>query len=191
MFARLARRERHARLPRARGACSPALYPVVVLSSFRAAAVTKSSRSGGAHARVRQALVVFQFAMLIALLIATTVTYRQMALGMREALRQNTDPIVVAEATVHAIAAKRDAPRSTACATSRARSVCRSRVSNTERRSLRPGARPLPVRYLGLGLRILRALRIPARGRSILLRRTRHGRLAAQQRLDAPGSRSW
>jgi len=71
-------------------------YPSLVLSSFSAATVTKSSRTGGAHPRVRQALVVLQFAMLIALVIATAVTYRQMALGMREALRQNTDPIVVA-----------------------------------------------------------------------------------------------
>lgn len=71
-------------------------YPSLVLSSFSAATVTKSARTGGANARVRQALVVLQFAMLVALVIATTVTYRQMALGMREALRQNTDPIVVA-----------------------------------------------------------------------------------------------
>ena len=71
-------------------------YPSLVLSSFRAATVTRSSRTGSAHARVRQALVVLQFAMLITLVIATTVTYRQMAFGMREALRQNTDPIVVA-----------------------------------------------------------------------------------------------
>jgi putative ABC transport system permease protein len=71
-------------------------YPSLLLSSFRAATVTKSSRTGGTHAQVRQALVVLQFAMLIGLLIATAVTYRQMALGMREALRQNTDPIVVA-----------------------------------------------------------------------------------------------
>jgi putative ABC transport system permease protein len=44
---------------------------------------------------VRQALVVLQFAVLIALLIATTVAYRQTALATREALRQGTDPIVV------------------------------------------------------------------------------------------------
>jgi putative ABC transport system permease protein len=76
-------------------------YPSLVLSSLSTAAITKSSRTGGSHARVRQALVVLQFAMLIALVIATTVTYRQTALGMREALRQNTDPIVVATLGQH------------------------------------------------------------------------------------------
>ena len=38
---------------------------------------------------------VLQFAILIALLVSTVVTYRQMQLGMREALRQSTDPILL------------------------------------------------------------------------------------------------
>jgi putative ABC transport system permease protein len=71
------------------------LYPAMVLSSFRPATVTKGGAGGRGQAGVRQVLVVLQFAILITLLIATTVTYRQMALGMREALRQNTDPIVL------------------------------------------------------------------------------------------------
>ncbi|HVS22713.1 MAG TPA: FtsX-like permease family protein, partial [Gammaproteobacteria bacterium] len=71
------------------------LYPSLVLSSFRPVTVTKGGRAGRGQAGVRQALVVLQFAILIALLIATAVTYRQMRFGMREALRQNTDPIVL------------------------------------------------------------------------------------------------
>ena len=71
------------------------LYPSVVLSSFRPATVTKGSRIGSGQGAVRQALVVLQFGILTALLIATTVTYRQLNLGMREGLRQNTDPIVL------------------------------------------------------------------------------------------------
>jgi putative ABC transport system permease protein len=44
---------------------------------------------------VRQALVLLQFAVLIALLIGTTVTYRQNELATREVLRQNTNPVVI------------------------------------------------------------------------------------------------
>ena len=71
------------------------VYPAVVLSSFRPATVTKGGRSGAGQAFVRQALVVLQFSILIALLIATTVTYRQMQFGVREGLRLTTDPIVI------------------------------------------------------------------------------------------------
>jgi putative ABC transport system permease protein len=71
------------------------LYPATVLSSFRPATVTKGGRAGRGQAGVRQVLVVLQFAILTGLLIATTVTYRQMKLGMRELLRQDTDPVVI------------------------------------------------------------------------------------------------
>jgi putative ABC transport system permease protein len=71
------------------------LYPALVLSAYRPAIVTRGGRVSAGQANVRQVLVVLQFAILIALLIATVVTYRQMHLGMREALRQNTDPIVL------------------------------------------------------------------------------------------------
>jgi putative ABC transport system permease protein len=71
------------------------LYPALVLSAYRPATVAKGGRTARAQAGVRQVLVVLQFAVLIAMLVATAVTYRQMKLGMREALRQNTDPILV------------------------------------------------------------------------------------------------
>jgi putative ABC transport system permease protein len=71
------------------------LYPALVLSAYRPATVTRGGRVSAGQAGVRQVLVVLQFAILIVLLISTVVTYRQMHLGMREALRQNTDPILL------------------------------------------------------------------------------------------------
>jgi putative ABC transport system permease protein len=71
------------------------VYPAVVLSSFRPATVTKGGRAGGGLGVVRQALAVVQFSILIALLISTAVTYRQMQLGVREGLRMTTDPVVI------------------------------------------------------------------------------------------------
>ncbi len=71
------------------------IYPAVVLSSFRPATVTNGGRTAGGQALVRQVLVVVQFSILIALLIATTVTYRQMQLGVSESLRFTTDPVVI------------------------------------------------------------------------------------------------
>ena len=71
------------------------LYPALVLSAYRPATVTRGGRVSSGQAGVRQVLVVLQFAILITLLISTVVTYRQMHLGMREALRQNTDPILL------------------------------------------------------------------------------------------------
>jgi putative ABC transport system permease protein len=124
-------------------------YPSLVLSSFRAATVTKP-RTGGAHATVRQALVVFQFATLIALLIATTVTYRQMALGMREALRQNTEPIVVAVAPC--TQSLQDAMRKVAGVRAVACSMGLPQQGFQDGAPLvRAGAPPIAVRYLGLG----------------------------------------
>jgi putative ABC transport system permease protein len=140
-------------------------YPSLVLSSFSAATVTKSSRSGGAHARVRQALVVLQFAMLIALVIATTVTYRQMALGMREALRQNTDPIVVAYLAQQLVDGRTPAPctRSLVDRMRRIEGVqlvaCSMGLPQQDFQLgsglVRPGAPGIPVRYLGLGVGFL------------------------------------
>lgn len=71
------------------------VYPAAVLSSFRPAFVTKGGRAGAGQALVRQGLVVVQFSILIALLIATAVTYRQMRLGLEQGLRLTTDPVVV------------------------------------------------------------------------------------------------
>ncbi|HZF29727.1 MAG TPA: FtsX-like permease family protein [Gammaproteobacteria bacterium] len=71
------------------------VYPSLVLSAFRPATVTKGARGGRGQGVVRQSLVVVQFAILIALLIATGITYGQMSFGMREALRQDGSPVVL------------------------------------------------------------------------------------------------
>jgi putative ABC transport system permease protein len=127
------------------------VYPSLVLSSFRAATVAKSARSGGAHATVRQALVVLQFAVLIGLSISTTVTYRQMALGMREALRQNTDPILVITApctqSLQIEMRKTEGVRDVACSVGLPQQDFQASAP-----MVRPGKPPVQTRYLGLGL---------------------------------------
>lgn len=126
-------------------------YPSLVLASSGAATAAKSSRTGGAHSRVRQALVVLQFATLIALLIATTVTYRQMSLGMREALRQNTDPIVVAQ--VRCTQSLQDAMRKVAGVRAVACSTGLPQRGFQDGAPLvRPGLPAVSVRYQALGI---------------------------------------
>jgi putative ABC transport system permease protein len=75
------------------------LYPSFVLSAFRPASVTKSRSGGRGTGFMRQWLVVVQFAVLIALLIATGMVYRQMSFGVSEALRQDTNPVVLVYAS--------------------------------------------------------------------------------------------
>lgn len=74
-------------------------YPAFVLSAFRPSTVLKGSvlRSGGAFAR--QALVVLQFAILIGLIVAASVIYRQCVYVTRDALRANTDRVLLIRAT--------------------------------------------------------------------------------------------
>ena len=73
-------------------------YPAFVLSSFRPASVLKG---GLQHSRgaglVRSGLVVLQFAILIALVVATTVIYQQNAYATREGLRTNVDQVLVTQ----------------------------------------------------------------------------------------------
>jgi putative ABC transport system permease protein len=140
-------------------------YPSLVLSSFCATTVAKSSSAGGTRTGVRQALVLLQFAILSALVIATAVTYRQMTLGMREALRQNTEPIVMARLAQESDGRTPAAP----CAQSlvaRMRSIegvqqvaCSLGLPQQDFQFgaplIRPGAPPLQVRYLPLGIGFL------------------------------------
>ena len=70
-------------------------YPAFVLASFRPSLVTKARTTGRLQSGVRQALVALQFAIVIAVLIATIVVHRQTAFGMRESLRQNSDPTLL------------------------------------------------------------------------------------------------
>ena len=73
-------------------------YPALVLSSFAPAAVLKSRAGGGAGGgRLRLALVVFQFAVTIGLLIATTVIYRQNLFATNQALHFDKDLVLTVE----------------------------------------------------------------------------------------------
>ncbi len=73
-------------------------YPAFVLSSFRPASVLKGGPvSGAGGAGLRQGLVVLQFAILIGLIVTTTVIYRQTRFALTEALRVNTDQVVQIE----------------------------------------------------------------------------------------------
>jgi putative ABC transport system permease protein len=71
-------------------------YPAFVLSRFRPALVLRSRVADDAGSTtVRQTLVVVQFAILIGLLLATAVIYRQTAYALNEALRLDRDQVVV------------------------------------------------------------------------------------------------
>ncbi|HET7133549.1 MAG TPA: FtsX-like permease family protein, partial [Gammaproteobacteria bacterium] len=70
-------------------------YPAFVLASFRPSVVVKSRASGGLQHAIRGVLVAVQFAIVIAVLIATIVVDGQTAFGVREALRQSTDPTLI------------------------------------------------------------------------------------------------
>jgi putative ABC transport system permease protein len=71
-------------------------YPALVLSGFRPALVLKSmpARVGGSTS-VRQVLVILQFAILIGLILATTVIYRQTLFAMRDGQRIDTDQVLL------------------------------------------------------------------------------------------------
>ncbi len=69
-------------------------YPAFVLASFRPSLVMKARSTGRLQSSVREGLVALQFAIVIAVLIATAVVHGQTAFGMRESLRMIHDPTV-------------------------------------------------------------------------------------------------
>ncbi len=71
------------------------LYPAIVLSGFRPSTALKgnSGQSGGSG-RVRQGLVVAQFAVLICLMIVGSTIWRQTSFALTNMLRLNVDQIV-------------------------------------------------------------------------------------------------
>lgn len=72
------------------------IYPALILSSFKPAQVLKGAvtHSRRAHA-TRQALVVAQFSILVALLICAGVVYEQRTYATHDALRINTDQVLM------------------------------------------------------------------------------------------------
>jgi putative ABC transport system permease protein len=76
------------------------LYPAVIVSGFPPALVLKA-RSGASigGGRMRLALVVFQFTVTIALVIATLVIYRQDSFATSQALRFDTDLMLTVDLT--------------------------------------------------------------------------------------------
>ena len=77
------------------------VYPALVLSAFRPAAVLKGSGAPvPGSGKVRQMLVVVQFAILIGLMLATAIVYRQTAFGLQQGLRFDKDQLL-AVATGH------------------------------------------------------------------------------------------
>jgi putative ABC transport system permease protein len=74
------------------------VYPAIVLSSFRPAAVLKGTGSSVAGSgRVRQLLVVVQFAILIGLMLSTAIIYRQTQFGLDRGLRFDTDQLLIVD----------------------------------------------------------------------------------------------
>jgi putative ABC transport system permease protein len=74
------------------------LYPALVLSAFRPAAVLKGGRSAGkGGGRLRQALVVLQFAASIGLAITTLVILRQTQFATSESLRFDKDQVLMVQ----------------------------------------------------------------------------------------------
>jgi putative ABC transport system permease protein len=77
-------------------ALAAGVYPALVLSAFRPSSVLKGgpvASNGGV--RVRQALVVTQFAVLVALLIAALTIYRQTTFALRDATHTNKDGVLM------------------------------------------------------------------------------------------------
>ena len=76
------------------------IYPAILLSSFPPAVVLKARRDGPiGGGRLRLALVVFQFTVTIALVIATTVIYRQNLFATTEALHFDKELVLTVNLT--------------------------------------------------------------------------------------------
>jgi putative ABC transport system permease protein len=73
-------------------------YPALVLSSFRSSEVLRGGPvHPGGRAAVRVTLVCLQFAVLVGLVIATVVIYRQTTFAMNDSLRFDRDQILVVD----------------------------------------------------------------------------------------------
>lgn len=70
------------------------IYPALVLSAFRPAFVLKNVVRGSKAAGVRQALVVFQFAIIVTLIVVTVTLYRQTNFALHDSLTVDTDQVL-------------------------------------------------------------------------------------------------
>lgn len=71
-------------------------YPALILSGFRPATVLKGGLvQNSGSAALRQGLVAFQFAVLIGLVVATAVVWRQTVFATRESLRLDSDQMAL------------------------------------------------------------------------------------------------
>ena len=78
------------------GSLLSGVYPALVLASFRPARVLKGSLRTGKHGiRLRQALVVFQFAAAIVLVVGTAIVYQQVQYMLSEDLGFNMEQTLV------------------------------------------------------------------------------------------------
>jgi putative ABC transport system permease protein len=72
------------------------IYPALVLSSFRPSSVLNGGPiAGSGGGGVRQALVVAQFAVLVALLLSALTIYRQTVFALKDATHTNKDGVVM------------------------------------------------------------------------------------------------
>jgi putative ABC transport system permease protein len=78
-----------------------AVYPAFVLSAFRPAAVLKGGPmgAGGRGGRVREILVVAQFAILVTLLLSTATIFRQTVFALQDATHIETNNVLMLYAT--------------------------------------------------------------------------------------------
>ncbi len=74
------------------------LYPALVLSAFKPAAVLRGAVGAVGSGRVRQALVVAQFGVLIGLMVVTATIARQVLFGLDQVGRVDGDRVVVGSA---------------------------------------------------------------------------------------------
>ncbi|MHB1205335.1 MAG: FtsX-like permease family protein [Rhodospirillaceae bacterium] len=70
-------------------------YPAFVLSSFPPHATLKSSQASAVSTRLRQGLVICQFAILIGLGLGAVIVYQQTRFGMNENLRLTRDQVLL------------------------------------------------------------------------------------------------
>ncbi|MEO1099154.1 MAG: ABC transporter permease, partial [Bacteroidota bacterium] len=83
-------------------------YPAFMLSRFKSAEVLKSSQNRGGGSRVRNVLVVFQFAISVFLIVGTLVVYQQLSFIQNKDLGYKKDQILIVD-NINAAGSQREA----------------------------------------------------------------------------------